>query len=83
MAENILVTDEESSDIMNVLFVGNDLGQFTLRLYGGFETDSISLPKLLDAYGVRGYKVFSSRFYFLAFELQSGPILTTFFTSIY
>ncbi|CAO3567166.1 unnamed protein product, partial [Mortierella alpina] len=56
LAENILVMDEESSDIMNVLFVGNDLGQFSLRLYGGFETDSISLPKLLDAYGVRGYK---------------------------
>ncbi|KAF9954838.1 anaphase promoting complex subunit 4 [Mortierella alpina] len=57
LAENILVTDEESSDIMNVLFVGNDQGQFTLRLYGGFETDSISLSKLLEAYGVRGYKV--------------------------
>ncbi|KAF9942981.1 anaphase promoting complex subunit 4 [Mortierella alpina] len=56
LAENIHVMDEESSDIMNVLFVGNDQGRFTLRLYGGFETDSISLPKLLDAYGLRGYK---------------------------
>ncbi|KAF9291825.1 Anaphase-promoting complex subunit 4 [Mortierella alpina] len=56
LPENIHVTDEESSDIMNVLFVGNDHGWFTLRLYGGFETDSISLPKLLDAYGVKGYK---------------------------
>ncbi|KAF9960280.1 anaphase promoting complex subunit 4 [Mortierella alpina] len=56
LAENIHVTDEESSDVMNVLFVGNDQGRFTLRLYGGFESDSISLPKLLDAYGVRGYK---------------------------
>ncbi|KAF9573985.1 anaphase promoting complex subunit 4 [Mortierella alpina] len=56
LAENIHVTDEESSDIMNVLFVGNEQGQFLLRLYGGFETDSISLPKLLDSYGLRGYK---------------------------
>lgn len=74
LPENIHVTDEESSDIMNVLFVGNDHGRFTLRLYGGFETDSISLPKLLDAYGVKGYKVIT--WIISALELSSEPMLT-------
>ncbi|KAG0206767.1 Anaphase-promoting complex subunit 4 [Mortierella sp. GBA30] len=52
-AESVHVPDEESSDVMNVLFVGDDQGRFTLRLFGGFETNRVFLPELLEAYGSR------------------------------
>ncbi|KAF9349554.1 anaphase promoting complex subunit 4 [Mortierella sp. AD094] len=56
LAEKIDEPDEESSDIMNVLFVGDNKGCFKLKLFGDFETDLVSLLELLRSYGVQGFK---------------------------
>lgn len=49
--------DEESSDVMNVLFAGDNRGSFRLRLFGGFEVKAVSLLNLMESYGVKSYKV--------------------------
>ncbi|KAF9157481.1 anaphase promoting complex subunit 4 [Mortierella sp. AD011] len=56
LAEKIDECDEESSDIMNVLFVGDDKGWFKLKLFGDFETDLVSLLDLLHSYGIQGFQ---------------------------
>ncbi|KAF9992681.1 hypothetical protein BGZ79_002772, partial [Entomortierella chlamydospora] len=56
LAEKIDEPDEESSDIMNVLFVGDNKGWFRLKLFGDFETDLVSLLDLLRSYGIQGFQ---------------------------
>ncbi|KAF9112171.1 Anaphase-promoting complex subunit 4 [Mortierella sp. AM989] len=56
LAEKMDEPDEESSDIMNILFIGDNKGRFKLRLFGGFETGPVSLLELLGLYGVKDLK---------------------------
>ncbi|KAG0099379.1 Anaphase-promoting complex subunit 4 [Podila epicladia] len=46
-AEDVTVLDEESSPIMNALFSSDNHGRFRLRLFGGFDMESISLKDML------------------------------------
>ncbi|KAF9932012.1 Anaphase-promoting complex subunit 4, partial [Modicella reniformis] len=48
--------DEESSDIMNVLFAGDNHGCFKLKLFGSFEVKAVSLLDLMESYGVKRFK---------------------------
>ncbi|KAF8936820.1 hypothetical protein BGZ58_003706 [Dissophora ornata] len=57
--EGIDDLNEESSDIMNVLLSGDNQGLFKLRMFGGFETNPLSLMDLLDSYGVKNLKTLS------------------------
>ncbi|KAG0205636.1 Anaphase-promoting complex subunit 4 [Mortierella sp. NVP41] len=54
--ERCNVLDEESSPIMNVLFSGDRHGRFMMRLFEGFDMDSVSLPELLKIHGIRHQK---------------------------
>ncbi|KAF8977944.1 Anaphase-promoting complex subunit 4 [Entomortierella lignicola] len=56
LAEKTDEPNEESSEIMNVLFVGDKNGQFKLRLFGGFETNVVSLLELLQSFGIHELK---------------------------
>ncbi|KAF9156967.1 Anaphase-promoting complex subunit 4 [Linnemannia schmuckeri] len=53
--ENCSVLDEETSPIMNVLFLGDHRGRFMLRLFEGFDMDVVSLPDLLKICGTRDH----------------------------
>ncbi|KAG0367349.1 Anaphase-promoting complex subunit 4 [Gamsiella multidivaricata] len=48
---------EESSDVMNVLFAGDNQSCFKLRMFGEFETGSISLLDLMGVYGNKNFKL--------------------------
>jgi hypothetical protein len=48
---------EEGSEVMNVLFAGDNCGEFRLRLFGAFDVKSVSLLSLMEAYGIRDLKV--------------------------
>ncbi|KAF9433325.1 Anaphase-promoting complex subunit 4 [Entomortierella beljakovae] len=50
--EKLEEPDEESIDVMNVLFAGNSCGVFKLQIFGGFDTDPISLLEILESHGV-------------------------------
>ncbi|KAF9279468.1 Anaphase-promoting complex subunit 4 [Mortierella antarctica] len=50
-AEDVTVLDEESSPIMNALFSSDNQGRFKLRLFGGFDMESISLKDMLQKFG--------------------------------
>lgn len=54
---NVDGPDEESSDIMNVLFLGDDQGCFKMRMFGELETGSASLLTLLRSYGLTEFEV--------------------------
>ncbi|KAF9093321.1 Anaphase-promoting complex subunit 4 [Mortierella sp. GBA35] len=54
--ERCNVLDEESSPIMNVLFSGDRHGRFMMRLFEGFDMDSVSLPELLKIHDIRHQK---------------------------
>ncbi|KAF9214555.1 Anaphase-promoting complex subunit 4 [Podila verticillata] len=49
-AEDVTVLDEESSPIMNALFSSDSHGRFRLRLFGGFDMESISLSEMLQMF---------------------------------
>ncbi|KAF9131198.1 Anaphase-promoting complex subunit 4 [Mortierella sp. 14UC] len=54
--ESCNVLDEESSPIMNVLLSGDHQGRLMLRLFEGFDMDTVSLSDLLRTYGSGSYK---------------------------
>ncbi|KAF9911645.1 hypothetical protein EC991_002763 [Linnemannia zychae] len=53
--ESCNVLDEESSPIMNVLLSGDHRGRLMLRLFDGFDMETVSLSDLLKAYGSRNH----------------------------
>jgi hypothetical protein len=54
------VLDEESGPIMNVLFSGDQRGRFILRLFEGFDMDSVSLLDLLRMHSTKDHLVGTS-----------------------
>ncbi|KAK3829669.1 MAG: anaphase-promoting complex, cyclosome, subunit 4-domain-containing protein [Linnemannia gamsii] len=54
--ENCNVLDEESSPIMNVLLSGDHQGRMMLRLFEGFDMESILLSDLLKIHNSTEYK---------------------------
>ncbi|KAG0282707.1 anaphase promoting complex subunit 4 [Linnemannia gamsii] len=51
--EGCNVLDEETGPIMNVLFSGDQRGKFMLRLFEGFDMDTVSLLELLRIQGTK------------------------------
>ncbi|KAG0304314.1 anaphase promoting complex subunit 4 [Dissophora globulifera] len=56
LEEDVIDMDEESSDIMNVLFAGDSCAEFKLRMFGGFETNAISLLDLIRSFGIKDFE---------------------------
>lgn len=59
-AEDVTVLDEESSPIMNALFSSDSHGRFRLRLFGGFDMESISLSEMLQKLAPHQFQVLYS-----------------------
>lgn len=59
-AEDVTVLDEESSPIMNALFSSDSHGRFRLRLFGGFDVESISLSEMLQKLAPHQFQVLYS-----------------------
>lgn len=59
-AEDVTVLDEESSPIMNALFSSDSHGRFRLRLFGGFNMESISLSEMLQTFAPHQFQVLYS-----------------------
>lgn len=66
-AEDVTVLDEESSPIMNALFSSDNHGRFRLRLFGGFDMESISLSDMLQKFAPHQFQVCVTFFFFLSF----------------
>ncbi|KAG0330345.1 Anaphase-promoting complex subunit 4 [Podila humilis] len=51
--EDVTVLDEESQAVMNTLFSSDCQGRFRLTLFGGFETEPVSLLELVQQFSPR------------------------------
>lgn len=58
--EGCSLLDEETGPIMNVLFSGDQRGRFMMRLFEGFDMDTVSLLELLRIHGTKNHLVCTS-----------------------